>query len=541
MKPLLDVRPDHLEIIQKILRRHVPGREIWAFGSRATWTAKEHSDLDLAVIGEEPLSFQTLGALRDDFSESDLPYKVDVVDWATTSESFREIIRKDKVVVQTTQGLNPASLSKWTKIPLGDLVRNLDSRRVPLSSREREIKRGTYPYYGATGIMDYVDDFLFEGLHLLIAEDGSVETKDGKPFLQLVDGKFWVNNHAHVLKGKTDEDTKFLYYALSTVAIRPFISGSVQGKLSQKNLNQIPIFYPINDDMRHVIVSILGALDDKIELNRKINETLEAAARAIFKDWFVDFSPVRAKAAGKKPYGMDDATAALFPDSFEDSELGEIPRGWRVGALESVLGELEVGGRPKGGVSAYTEGVPSIGAESIAGLGIFDFSKTKYVPREFFEAMAKGHIQNRDVLLYKDGGRPGEFEPHATLFGENFPYATCAINEHVYRIRAKPEIGQNFLFFWLSSDFLMEEMRVKGTGVAIPGLNSTQVKSLTTLVPSPEISKAFNSLVDPYVTRVLSNCNESRTLAVLRDALLPGLMSGEVRVREVEKITGAAI
>lgn len=190
-----------------------------------------------------------------------------------------------------------------------------------------------------------------------------------------------------------------------------------------------------------------------------------------------------------------------------------------------------MGGRPKGGVSGYSEGIPSIGAESIVGLGIFDYSKTKYVPREFFDAMIKGHVKSRDVLLYKDGGRPGEFEPHVALFGDGFPYKTCAINEHVYRLRAKETLGQNFLFFWLSSDVVMEEMRIKGTGVAIPGLNSTQVRSLTTLVPASQVVRAFDAIVDPWIARLLASCNQSRTLAAVRDALLPKLISGELRAK----------
>ncbi len=117
--------------------------------------------------------------------------------------------------------------------------------------------------------MDYVDDYLFEGLHLLVAEDGSVETSMGIPFLQLVDGQFWVNNHAHVLKGYSDEETRYLWYALSTVQVRPFMSGSIQAKLSQKNLNQISIPYPPEESQRYAIAHILGTLDEKIELNRR--------------------------------------------------------------------------------------------------------------------------------------------------------------------------------------------------------------------------------------------------------------------------------
>ncbi len=127
---------------------------------------------------------------------------------------------------------------EWREKPLGELVQNFDARRIPLSSREREKRRGPFPYYGATGVMDYVDDFLFEGLHVLVAEDGSVEQPDGKPFLQLVSGRFWVNNHAHVLRGATDEETKYIYYALSTVQIQPFVSGSVQAKYAKRSVPQ---------------------------------------------------------------------------------------------------------------------------------------------------------------------------------------------------------------------------------------------------------------------------------------------------------------
>src|ERR1700749_1211068 len=165
-----------------------------------------------------------------------------------------------------------------------------------------------------------------------------------------------------------------------------------------------------------------------------MNETLEAMARAIFKDWFVDFGPTRAKMEGRAPY-LAPEIWSLFPRRLDDDFK---PDGWRLTVLEEVLSELETGGRPKGGVSGYTFGVPSVGAESIVGLGVFDYSKTKYIPQEYFEGMNKGHIKSRDVLLYKDGGRPGAFEPHLTLFGDGFPFDVCVINEHVYRLRANP-------------------------------------------------------------------------------------------------------
>jgi len=132
------------------------------------------------------------------------------------------------------------------------------------------------------------------------------------------------------------------------------------------------------------------------------------------------------------------------------------------------------------------------------------------------------------VLLYKDGGRPGEYEPHVSMFGDGFPFEKCSINEHVYRLRTNERLSQEYLYFWMTSEFALAEMRIKGTGVAIPGLNSTAVRSLAVLVPPPLIVQAFTKQAAPLITRLLANAKQSRTLATLRDTLLPRLLSGEL-------------
>lgn len=184
-------------------------------------------------------------------------------------------------------------------------------------------------------------------------------------------------------------------------------------------------------------------------------------------------------------------------------------------------------------------GVPSIGAESIVSVGVFDFGKTKYVPIEFYERMKKGRIESHDVLLYKDGGRPGEYEPHVSMFGDAFPFEECSINEHVYRLRSNDHLSQEYLYFWMTSEFALAEMRIKGTGVAIPGLNSTAVRSLAVLVPPQPIVEAFTNQASPLVTRILSNAKQSRILATLRDTLLPKLLSGELQVPEAIRLIEA--
>ena len=327
-------------------------------------------------------------------------------------------------------------------------------------------------------------------------------------------------------------DSLFLYYlfnspygayVLLTIRRQVAVSG-----ITGADLVELPIPLPPLAEQK-AIASILGALDDKIELNRRMNATLEGMARALFQSWFVDFDPVRAKLDGRKPEGMDKATAALFPDAFEESSIGHIPKGWKIDTLGSILDVLETGRRPKGGVGSYTSGVPSVGAESINGIGVFDYSKTKYIPHEFFEKTSSGRVVHFDVLLYKDGGKPGEFRPRVGLFGHDFPFKTFCINEHVFRMRSV-KTGQSFLFFTTSHQRVLDDFANKGGKAAIPGINQPDVKSTLIVLPPKEIIDMFNARADLLCDQILQNAIQSRTLANLRDTLLPKLLSGELSV-----------
>ena len=543
----IDIRPDHLAMVQDILRAHLPhGAQAWVFGSRATWATKDSSDLDLAVQATGKIDRRVMGGLEDAFRESDLPYTVDVIDLAAVDGQFKQVVESqkvslpvgldgDEVGVTRTHGscritVQGGRTEEWDHLPLGSLVSNLDSRRIPLSKRVRATRAGPYPYYGATGVMDYVDDYLFEGLHLLVAEDGSVETSAGAPILQLVDGRFWVNNHAHVLQGSVDEDTRYLYYALSTVDVRPFVSGSVQAKVSQSNLNRIPVLYP-DEASRRAVVQVLGTLDDKIDLNRRMNETLEEMARAIFKSWFVDYDPVRAKMEGRwrrgeSLPGLPADLYDLFPARLVDSELGEVPEGWEVRGLGECLSAIVSGQRPRGG--AVESGVPSIGAENIIGLGRYNFTSEKYVPVDFFPKLKdKGaDVRNGDVLLYKDGAHIGR----KTYFDRSFPHSECAVNEHVLILRMQEPAAQRHLFFWLDQPWMTQEIVTLNSNSAQPGINQTAVRGLPLLVPPTSLLAAFDRVAGAMTDRIFANCHESRTLGALRDILLPRLVSGEVGV-----------
>ena len=177
-------------------------------------------------------------------------------------------------------------MNEWKEYKLGEISEILDYKRKPLSSMERSSRKGGYPYYGASGIIDSIDDYIFDGEHVLISEDGENLRTRQTPIAFLAYGKFWVNNHAHILKADYVHSRLICYY-FAQLDLNPYITGAVQPKLSQDSLNRIPLFLPTSINEREKIVSILSSLDDKIDLLRRENATLEQMAETLFRQWFV--------------------------------------------------------------------------------------------------------------------------------------------------------------------------------------------------------------------------------------------------------------
>jgi type I restriction enzyme S subunit len=258
------------------------------------------------------------------------------------------------------------------------------------------------------------------------------------------------------------------------------------------------------------IVKILSSLDDKIELNNAINRNLEEQAQAIFKNWFVDF----------EPFGENE-----FVDS--PVEL-KIPKSLKMVQIDGIPHSLETGRRPKGG--AVSEGIPSIGAENVKQLGVFDFSSNKFIPREFAESLGKGKINGYELLLYKDGGKPGTFIPHFSMFGEGFPYEECYINEHVFKLDFGDKGLNIFAYFYFQMDHVVSWLANNGGKAAIPGINQNDVNAIWIYdLNNPKV-KEFGNIAKPMFEQILKNCKQNRQLSLLRDSLLPKLMSRELEL-----------
>ncbi len=409
----------------------------------------------------------------------------------------------------------------WRERPLGDLTDNFDNIRVPVKEADR--RAGPYPYYGASGIVDYVDNYLFDGEHLLIAEDGENLRTRNTPVAFLARGKFWVNNHAHIVRGNREADTRFLMYALAGSEISGYLTGSTMPKLTQGNLNRIPLLAPPLCEQR-AIARILGALDDKIELNRRMNETLEAIARALFKSWFVDFDPVRAKAEGRDP-GLPKPIADLFPASFDDSELGKIPRGWRGARLGEVLQQRIERCTP----SAKTTAEPYVPIDCIS-------------PRSLFLSDSKPGAEAQSSLT--------RFRKGDILFGAMRPYfhkvciapfyGTTRTTALVLFPRRADDLAHGIML--MHDPETIDYATRHSTGSTIPyAVWDGSLAEMPIVLPPENVRAAFGQLMRPLLERIPARYFEVRALAALRDMLLPKLISGEIRVRDAEVLDEAAL
>ena len=173
------------------------------------------------------------------------------------------------------------------KYRFDEVTINFDKKRIPLSSAQREKRQGTFRYYGAQGVIDHVDDYIYDGTYLLIAEDGENLKSKKQNIAQVVDGQFWVNNHAHIVQGNEQCDTRFLCYLINSMDLSGYVTGSAQPKLSQANLNAITLSLPTLVEQKR-IVEYLYMLDQKIDVNRQINDNLEQQAQAIYSYMFIE-------------------------------------------------------------------------------------------------------------------------------------------------------------------------------------------------------------------------------------------------------------
>ena len=532
----IDITDEQRKTILTLLQRYLPGTAAWTYGSRVKWTSRPQSDLDLVVFAT-PEQSGRVGVLREAFEESDLPFRVDLFVWDEVPESFRKQIGSEHVVL-VEKGKRPIA-SEWCEIPfarllaehvrngiykkkefhgrgvkivnMGELfahprLRNVHMKRVELSEREKH------------HVSVLKGDLLFARRSLVAEGAGKCSV-----VLDIDEPTTFESSIIRARPNPAKADPLFLYYyfnsphglhGLDSIRRQVAVAG-----ITGSDLVQLRVLAPPLHEQR-AIAHALGSLDDKIELNRRMNESLEAMVRALFKAWFVDFDPVRAKVEGRDT-GLPRDIADLFPDRMVDSELGKIPEGWHPGRLADIAHAPRRGVHPAD-VDFET---PYIGLE--------------HMPRHSIALMDWGSAGS--VTSNKSVCRKGDI-----LFGKLRPYfhkvgivpldGICSTDIVVIAPEAKEWTA--FVLACVSSNDFVSYTNQTSTGTRMPRTNWENMGNYRICLPTTPVRRAFQNATRPMLDRIVANTHEFRTVTALRDTLLPKLISGELRVKDASERLG---
>ena len=396
------------------------------------------------------------------------------------------------------------------KIRLGDLVEFQRGYDLP----KNEFKNGKIPVISSNGILGYHNEVKIKEIGITIGRSGTVG------FPHLIKQDFFPHNTTLFIKNFNGNNVVYIYYLLKSLNLNEYKSGSGVPTINRNHLHPLKVTATKNKETQQKIAKILSDIDDKIEILHQINDNLAELAKTIYDYWFVQFD---FPDENGKPYKTSGGKMV-----YNEVLKREIPEGWEVKKLGEVIEPLESGKRPKGGIDkTLKEGIPSLGAECIDELGIFNFSSTRYIPYSFQNKITSGVIKNNDILIYKDGAYVGK----TTIFKDNFPFDYATINEHIFLMRAKNVLFQNFLLFTLKQKNYFDIMQSLGQKAAQPGLNQEDLKSIKILVPNQKNITDFYTYSEKLLISIFKNANQSKELQSLRDWLLPMLMNGQISVK----------
>ena len=565
----VDISPNHLRVVAEILHKNVPsGVTIWVFGSRASWTTSDSSDLDLALEGN--IDHDTILKLEMAFEESSLPYKVDIIDLNLVNDKFKQIVDAQKVhfpinwyldniinsqnqvtgsddtlVVEIEPDLNLVDSEKmynqneWQSVNLRDCMIINDESYSP---------KEAWPFINYLDTKNIYENHINKIQKIEIAKDvlpsrarrkvklGDIVYSMVRPnqkhfgLIKKIPENFLVSTGFAVLRGMNNiADTDFVYWFLTQDHIIKHLHSIAEDNttaypaIRPSDLEAVSLLIPSLPEQR-TIVSILRALNNKIELNRRMHQTLEKMARALFKSWFVDFDPVRAKMdgrwfSGELLPGLPACIYNLFPSQLVDSEMGEIPNGWEVKSLRHY-----------------------------AILNPESWSRTN-TPKEVeyidLANVKSGVIKSTNHYLWKNAPSRAQriLRPGDTIVGTvrpgNKSYAlvggsglTGSTGFAVLR-PLRPEYRE-LVYLASTAPNNIKYLAHRADGAAYPAVRPKVVSDTGVAVPladkNVDILNQFSNIVAPIVDKMLSANIENNILAFQRDTLLPKLMSGEIRV-----------
>jgi len=374
-----------------------------------------------------------------------------------------------------------------------------------------------YPVYGSGGVVGSTDTPIAPGERVIVSRKGTLTAYWSSAPSHVIDTAFWLEPNPVL-------DAKWSYYAIKNLDISTLSSGSGVPSLSRDDFYREELLLPPLKQQK-AIAHILGTLDDKIELNQKMNQTLEEIAKAIFKSWFVDFDPVRAKKEGR-PTGLPPEISDLFPDELVDSEIGEIPKGWS----ESTFGELA---DIQNGYAFKSKDWNEEGTIPVVKIGnvkpmLVDVESCSRVDSQTVAGLERFRLSSGDALIGMTGyvGEVGLVPKVNEL-----PY----LNQRVGRLIAQAPSDYSFMVVMTRRKEFKLEVENLGTGSAQANVSASSIKSIKVVAPSSDLKEKFGEVINPIIDRILTAAAEIEVLSELRDTLLPKLISGELRIPDAKK------
>jgi type I restriction enzyme S subunit len=516
MTDRLDLPRRYRNQLEALLREHVPDAEVWAYGSLVNGRSHGGSDLDLVLRSPtlEPLGHEFL-ELVEALEQSNLPILVQAHDWARLPESSHREIERDYVVVQKETEQSGVT-TKWHEVPLGEVIEL--KRGYDLSKKDRV--QGSVPVVSSSGVSDWHSEAKVAGPGVVTGRYGTI----GEVYF--VEEDFWPLNTALYVRDFKGNDPRFISYFLRVLDFSVYSDKAAVPGVNRNHLHQAIVRYPADVEEQRAIAGILGALDDKIELNRLMNETLELMARALFQSWFVDFEPVRAKMKGREPY-LPPELWDLFPDRLVDSELGEIPEGWEVKTLRDCIDVAR--GLSYKGSGLSSEGTPMHNLNSIYEGGGYKDDGIKYYSGDFRDR----HVtEPGDVIVANtEQGHGRLLIGFAAIVPKRFGNRGL-FSHHIYRIRPKGSAGlsHDFVCHLLNTQAMHGTVSGFATGTTVNMLPVDALRITRIVVPPTQLVAAFSGTAQAKRMKQEFLIEQSRALSAQRDVLLPQLVSGELQL-----------
>ncbi|MCX7082126.1 MAG: restriction endonuclease subunit S [Methylococcales bacterium] len=568
----IDISATQRQILLDLLGKHLVNTQVWAFGSRVKWTTRSNSDLDLVVFSSPEQSSQ-VSALKEALEESNLPFRVDLLVWDKLPENFQRNIEESYVVLVGGDDVEQVEFmgSKWSLISIDKI--KAESRSAisigPFGSNMKSdcyvnegipVIRGTNIAAGPTfkGEFVYITEELADRLRssnvyqydLVFPHRGSI----GEVGIILDNTRYVISSSLMKLTcDRSKVSPKFLYY---------FFKSSLGRHELLKNASQVGtpgIGQPLASlksiefrlpplEIQNQIESILTSLDDKIELNHQLNKTLEQIAQALFKSWFVDFEPVKAKIAakqaganaeqieqaalcaisGKTPEQLAQlnpqilqqlkTTAALFPDALVDSELGEIPEGWEIVRFKQIV-EKYIDNRGKT-PPIVDSGIPLLEVKHLPDHSIKPNVNTdKFVNDETYKTWFRAHLNSEDLIISTVGtiGRLCMVPKGIKI----------AIAQNLLGLRFdRAFTSPYFMYFLMDGKRFRDDVNNRLVITVQASIKRQDLETIDLLSPPITLQNKFESFVKPFVE--MQQSDETFKLSQLRDSLLPKLLSGEL-------------